>query len=200
MIGITGGVASGKSVVSERMQALGALLLDADRFSRETVEPQEPAWQLVKEAFPSVIRGDSRIDRKKLGQIVFADPEARKVLEKIIHPFVLKRLLSEAAEGKLSGRVVVAEVPLLYEVGWEHFMDKVWVVTVKPEIQLERLIKRANISKEQAEQMIASQLPLEEKVARADIVIENSGSLEETFRQVDTLWKELQRENSPNRP
>lgn len=200
MIGITGGIASGKSVVSRRLQFLGAVLLDADRFSREAVEPLKPAWYQVKEAFPMVIQEDLTIDRKKLGQIVFSDVKKRQLLEGIIHPKVLERLEGEASKAKIQGKFVVAEIPLLYEVGWECYMERVWVVYVDPQTQLRRLMSRAQVSQEQAEQMIASQLPLEDKVKRANAVIDNNGSLEETYQQVDALWKELKRENSFNSP
>jgi len=109
-------------------------------------------------------------------------------------------LLARAAQAKAQGRLVVAEVPLLFEVGWEGLMDEVWVVYVRPEVQLERLLARSSLSREQAERMIESQLPLDVKVSRADRVIDNNGPLEKTWEQVDALWEELQREDRFNRP
>lgn len=200
MIGLTGGIASGKSAVARRLAFLGAVVLDADRLAREAVEPGAPAWAQVKEAFPQVIQEDQTIDRRLLGEIVFSDAQKRKLLESFIHPEVLRMLLARAAQAKAQGRLVVAEVPLLFEVGWEGLMDEVWVVYVRPEVQLERLLARSSLSREQAERMIESQLPLDVKVSRADRVIDNNGPLEKTWEQVDALWEELQREDRSNRP
>ena len=191
MIGITGGIASGKSVVSKRLRHLGAVVIDADLLAKEVVEPLTPGWEKVREAFPQVIRADLTIDRRLLGQIVFSDIQQRRLLESMIHPEVLRVLLKEAKQAEKAGKNVFAEVPLLYEVGWERFMREVWVVYVRPDIQLQRLMERAGISKEEALQRMASQISLEEKVQRAEKVIDNNGSLEETFRQVDALWEEL---------
>lgn len=200
MIGLTGGIASGKSAVARRLAFLGAVVLDADRLAQEAVEPGAPAWAQVKEAFPQVIQEDQTIDRRLLGEIVFSDAQKRKLLESFIHPEVLRMLLARAAQAKAQGRLVVAEVPLLFEVGWEGLMDEVWVVYVRPEVQLERLLARSSLSREQAERMIESQLPLDVKVSRADRVIDNNGPLEKTWEQVDALWEELQREDRFNRP
>jgi len=191
MIGITGGIASGKSVVSDRLRHLGGVVLDADVFSRDAVKPHTPGWERVKEAFPAVIQPDLTINRRLLGQIVFADAAQRKVLESIIHPEVLQRLMAEGRKGEQEGKIVFADVPLLYEVGWENLMDQVWVVYVRKEVQLERLMRRAGVGKDDARQMVASQLSLEKKAERATRVIDNNGSLEETWEQVDALWKEL---------
>lgn len=114
MIGLTGGIASGKSAVARRLAFLGAVVLDADRLAREAVEPGAPAWAQVKEAFPQVIQEDQTIDRRLLGEIVFSDAQKRKLLESFIHPEVLRMLLARAAQAKAQGRLVVAEVPLLF--------------------------------------------------------------------------------------
>ncbi|MCK9526260.1 MAG: dephospho-CoA kinase [Limnochordia bacterium] len=191
MIGITGGIASGKSAVAGRLRHLGAVVLDADLFSRQVIEPHTPGWEKVRDSFPEVIESDHTINRSLLARIIFADATKRKILEGIIHPEVLLRLQGEAKATKREGKVVFAEVPLLYEVGWDHLMEKVWVVYVRPDVQMERLMKRDGISRPTAAQMIASQLPLEEKVKRATVVINNNGSLAETWQQVDSLWKEI---------
>jgi len=198
MIGITGGIASGKSVVSERLRHLGAVVLDADVFSREAVEPHTPGWRRVKDAFPEVIRDDFTIDRRMLGRIVFADAAKRKVLEGIIHPEVLQMLRTGAEAAKRQGKRVFAEIPLLYEVGWDDLMEQVWVVYVNPEVQLDRLMKRAGLSQKEAQRMVASQWPLERKAEMATKVIDNNGSLAETWQQVDALWKELEHDSSIN--
>lgn len=204
MIGITGGIASGKSVVSERLRQHGAVVLDADVFSREVVLPHTLGWHKVKDVFPEVIQSNLTIDRPLLGQIVFADTAKRRILEGIIHPAVLDRLQDEARRARLAGKTVFADVPLLYEVGWDRFMEEVWVVFVRHDVQLERLMKRARISEDKAELMISSQWPLTRKVEKAQKVINNNGSLAETYQQVDALWKEKELQydddNSTNSP
>ncbi|HKM43673.1 MAG TPA: dephospho-CoA kinase, partial [Limnochordia bacterium] len=140
---------------------------------------------------PEVIQEDSSINRRMLGQIVFADAHQRKILEGIIHPEVLLRLQAGAKAAKSAGKIVFAEVPLLYEVGWDRFMEEVWVVYVGPDVQLERLMQRSGIPRQAALEMIASQLPLEEKMKRANVVIDNNSTLAETWQQVDALWKEI---------
>lgn len=199
MIGITGGIASGKSVVGQRLKELGAVVLDADVLAYQVVEPLTKGWLEVKDAFPEVVQEDLTIDRRLLAQIIFADPEKRFALEAIVHPKVLSRMQKEGEKWEKRGKLVFCEVPLLYEVGWNVWLKEVWVVYVKPQIQLKRLINRSHISLEEAKQMIASQMPLEEKVKRATHVIDNSYSLEHTLKQIDVLWKELQRENSTYR-
>jgi len=191
MIGITGGIASGKSSVAERLRSLGAVVIDADHLARRAVEPNTPGWERVREVFPEVIQEDNTINRRQLGQIIFADAEKRKILEGIIHPEVLSMLQEGAQAAEEEGKVVFAEVPLLYEVGWDPLMEEVWVVYVRPEVQMERLMQRAGISRQAAEEMMASQMSLEEKVKRAAVVIDNNGSLAETWLQVDALWKEI---------
>lgn len=195
MIGITGGIASGKSVVSERLRLLGAVVFDADLYAKEAVRPHTPGWQKVKEAFPMVIGQDLSINRPLLGKIVFADAEKRKALEEIIHPEVLTRLLSEAKQAEEEGKLVFADVPLLFEVDWESFMDEVWVVSVDENVQVKRLMQRSGLTSEEALLRIRSQWPLAEKAKRATKVIDNNGGLEETWARVDALWKELQCES-----
>ncbi|NLL48097.1 MAG: dephospho-CoA kinase [Firmicutes bacterium] len=191
MIGLTGGIASGKSAVGERLRLLGAVVLDADQLSREVVEPHTPGWERIREHFPEVMEENGLINRGKLGQIIFADAKKRKVLEGIIHPEVLLRLKARAQKAEAQGKIVFAEVPLLFEVGWEKWMEAVWVVYVRPEVQLERLMKRTGLSSQAARERIASQWPLDEKVKRAQVVIDNNRSLAETWQQVDALWKEI---------
>ncbi|NLJ80091.1 MAG: dephospho-CoA kinase [Firmicutes bacterium] len=189
MIGITGGIASGKSVVGQRLQKLGALVLDADQLAHQAAEPFTAEWRRIKDVFPEVIENDFTVNRRLLAQIVFADPQKRRVLEAIIHPYVRFQLQRKAARGKKEGRHVFCEIPLLYEVGCESWFREIWVVYVEPRIQLERLMQRAQISRDLAQKMIASQLPLEEKVKKATRIIDNNFSLEHTLKQVDALWE-----------
>ena len=191
MIGLTGGIATGKSTVAQRLRTLGAVVLDADVLAREVVEPHTPGWERVQKEFPQVIRPDLTIDRRLLGQIVFGDAEARRRLEAIIHPEVISTMRTQGMALEAKGSIVVCDIPLLYETGSEAWLDEVWVVYTDPETQLRRLMKRNRISEEEALQMIQAQMPLEEKARRADRIIDNSGSLEETYRQVDALWEEI---------
>lgn len=191
MIGLTGGIATGKSTVAERLRALGAAVLDADILAREVVEPYTPGWEQVREEFPEVIRPDLTIDRKYLAHIIFGDGQARRKLEAIIHPQVLTAMQTQGAALEEQGHIVVCDIPLLYETGSDSWLDEVWVVYTDPETQLQRLMQRNQISQEAALQMIQAQMPLDEKVRRAHRVIDNSGTLEETYRQVDVLWEEI---------
>lgn len=200
MIGITGGIASGKTAVAERLRSLGYAVLDADLYAKEAIEPGTAGWQQVRKAFPQVIGERQSIDRAKLAAIIFADQAERKKLEQIVHPFVLARLKGEAQQLEDRGERVFAEIPLLYEAGLEGLMDEVWVVYVDRATQLRRLMHRSNITRQLAEQMIASQLPLREKKARATRVIDNNGPLQATWAQLDDLLREVRSENSPHRP
>lgn len=191
MIGLTGGIATGKSTVAQRLRSLGAVVLDADVIAREVVEPHTPGWEEVKKAFPEVIRDDLSLDRKMLAEIIFTDAEAKRTLEEIIHPRVLAQMRTLGAAEEKAGRIVVCDIPLLYESGSDAWLDEVWVVYTDPQTQLERLMRRNQISRKMAVQMIRAQMPLAEKVRRAHRVIDNSGTLEETYAQVDALWKEI---------
>lgn len=191
MIGLTGGIATGKSTVARRLQSLGAFVLDADQIARDVVEPYTPGWEEVRRAFPDVIREDHTIDRQLLGKIIFNDDEARKRLEEIIHPLVLNRMQTEGSAQESTGKIVVCDIPLLYESGSDSWLSEVWVVYADPKTQLTRLMERNHIDEALARQMISAQMPLEEKVRRADRVIDNSGSLQDTLAQVDALWKEI---------
>lgn len=191
MIGLTGGIATGKSTVAQRLRSLGAVVLDADVIAREVVEPHTPGWEEVKKAFPEAIRDDLSLDRKMLAEIIFTDAEAKRTLEEIIHPRVLAQMRTLGAAEEKAGRIVVCDIPLLYESGSDAWLDEVWVVYTDPQTQLERLMRRNQISRKMAVQMIRAQMPLAEKVRRAHRVIDNSGTLEETYAQVDALWKEI---------
>lgn len=191
MIAITGGIASGKTAVSNRLRDLGAVVLDADQYARKVVEPNSLGWKKVSVAFPMVIQDDLSINRPLLAKVIFANKEKRKVLEEIIHPLVLEFLQFDATEAKRAGKVVFAEIPLLYEVGWDKWMSQVWVVYVSPKTQLKRLIARAKISCSEAQEMINSQLSLEQKAKYANEVIDNNGTLAETWEQVDNLWRNI---------
>jgi len=192
-IGLTGGIATGKSTVASMLQRKGAPLVDADVIAREVVEPGSPVLGRVAERFGSdILLADGSLNRKKLGAIVFADPTQRKALESLLHPPIRALMKERMAllERQYPDKPVIVDVPLLYESGLEAMFDAVMVVYVPAELQRERLKQRDGLTEEQAEQRLAAQLPIEEKRRRADFVIDNAGTLEETLRQIDLFWKE----------
>ena len=192
-VGLTGGIGAGKSEVSARLAAQGAVVIDADAIAREVVEPGTEGLAEVVGAFgPGVLLPDGRLDRPRLGEIVFADPELRGKLNEIVHPRVGARMAElEREAGPAS--IVVHDVPLIAESGRTDAYDLVVVVDVPPRVQLDRLVRRRGMTREQAEARMAAQASREERLAIADIVIDNSGSLAELDRQVGDLWSELRR-------
>ena len=192
MIGLTGGIACGKSTVAAMLSARGAFLVDADRTAREVVSPGEPALAAIAEAFGrAVLHEDGTLNRGKLGEAVFGDPAKRKTLEAITHPAIRERMWARIREAKADkpSRLVVADIPLLYETGQEGLYDGVLVVYIPRKLQLARLLARhPEMTEEHAVQRIDAQLDIERKRELADWVIDNSGALEETERQVDALW------------
>ncbi|WJQ06488.1 dephospho-CoA kinase [Geobacillus stearothermophilus] len=185
-IGLTGGIASGKSTVSAMMRELGLPVIDADEAARAVVRPGEEAYRQIVAAFgPGILRADGEIDRAKLGAIVFNDEQQRKVLNAIVHPAVRKKMLAEKEAHIRSGaKTVVLDIPLLFESGLTHWVDKVLVVYVDDDVQLRRLMARNGFTEEEALARIRSQWPMAEKVKRADAVIDNNGTIEETHRQL----------------
>lgn len=197
MVGLTGGIGSGKSVVSRLLAERGATVVDADLVAREVVEPGTPALAEIVEAFgPEVLRPDGALDRPALGARVFADPALLARLNAIVHPRVGERTTALLAEAAAAGaEVVVHDVPLLVENGMQNRYDSVVVVAASPETQLDRLLRLRGMSREEAEQRIAAQAPLADKLAVATHVVSNDGPLEELAPQVDLLWVAL-REHS----
>jgi dephospho-CoA kinase len=207
VIGLTGGIASGKSTVSETLQGLGATIIDADAITREVQSPGSDALEEIRRAFgDGVIAPDGTLDRRKLGQIVFSSERSLHTLNSIIHPRVIERTkealrgLVESASREGPMPVAVVDAPLLLEAGVDSIVDEVWVVALPREQQAERLMKREGYSAGEAFMRIDSQMPLEEKEKRADRVIDNSGAIEETKEQVFTFWRSLERRlSSPSR-
>ena len=191
IIGLTGGIASGKSTVAGIMKKLGAVIIDADQLAREVVLPGMPAYQAIVEAFGiGVLNADRTINRGELGRLVFADPEARKRLESITHPAIGKRAEEKIAEFRQKGiPVVFYMAPLLIEAGVTSRVDELWVVYVDGETQLTRLMGRDGSSREEALRKIAAQLPMDEKKKFGRVVIDNRGTPEETERQVKEIWE-----------
>ena len=182
VIGLTGGIASGKSAVSQILQGLGMQVIDADGIAYEILATDEAVKQEVVAVFGSeVLNAGSAVDRGRLGNIIFQDEERRRVLERILHPPIRAELWKRAREGN---DTVILEVPLLIEQGEHARMDLVVVVYAARECQIQRLRERDSLTREEAIGRIATQLPLEEKVSYAQYVINNNGSLEETEEQV----------------
>lgn len=190
VIGLTGNIATGKSVVRKMLEHLGAYGIDADALGHRAMAKDAPAYQPVLNTFGRYILGpDEQIDRAKLGRLVFADPAALKQLETIVHPFV--RQAVDWLIKRSTQKVIVVEAIKLLESPLRPGMDSLWVAFAKPEVQINRLMQKRAMSEDLARQRVAVQAPQEEKVAAADVVIYNNGSFEETWRQVSASWKEL---------
>ncbi|KAI0373049.1 CoaE-domain-containing protein [Pilatotrama ljubarskyi] len=193
VIGLTGGIATGKSTVSSLLRAHGLPIVDADVLARKVVEPGTPALAQIAHVFGSdVLRADGTLDRARLGAIVFVDEEKRRKLNAIVHPAVRREMFWSVLRCWWQGeRVCILDVPLLIEGGLWKWVAKVVVVYCSAEIQLQRLMKRDNSSRADASSRLNAQLPITEKVQYADIVIDNSGSLQDLERQVDQLVQRL---------
>jgi dephospho-CoA kinase len=190
-VGLTGGIGSGKSEVARRLARYGALVIDADQLAREVIEPgTEGLAQVVGTFGAGVLAADGTLNRQRLGEIVFADTELLAKLNSIIHPLVGARM-RQLEQGADQGAILVEDIPLLTEGGLAGFFDVVVVVDVSPRTQLDRLLKERQMAREQAEARIAAQATREQRLAIADIVLDNSGSLAELDREVGELWAEL---------
>ena len=188
-VGLTGGIASGKSTVADELARRGALVIDADRLAREVVDPGTPELAKVAERFPDTVV-DGRLDRAKLAAVVFVNPQARRDLERIIHPAVRKRA-AELEQSAPPGSVVVHVIPLLVETGQESDFDLCVVVDVDHETQLSRLLARDGMRQAEAEARIGAQATREQRLAAADLVIDNSGSVTQLREQIDDVWSVL---------
>ena len=188
-VGLTGGIASGKSTVADELARRGALVIDADRLAREVVDPGTPELAKVAERFPDTVV-DGRLDRAKLAAVVFGNPQARRDLERIIHPAVRKRA-AELEQSAPPGSVVVHVIPLLVETGQESDFDLCVVVDVDHETQLSRLLARDGMTRAEAEARIGAQATREQRLAAADVVIDNSGSVTQLREQIDDVWSVL---------
>lgn len=194
IIGLTGGIASGKSTVGRMLRELGAEVIDADQVAREVVAPGSPALAEIVEVFGAgVLLPDGTLDRKALAARVFSDDEARRTLNRITHPRVAAETARRIAEASMRGLpLVVYEVPLLVENQLHLGMDGVIVVDVPPALQLRRAVERDGMSEEEARARIAAQATRDERLAAASHVIDNAGSIEHTRAQVEAVWRALQ--------
>lgn len=200
IVGLTGGIGSGKSTVARFFEARGAAIIDADRLAREAVLPGTPGFAAVVARFgPGVLGPGGDLDRAALGRIVFGDEEARRALNAIVHPEVARLAAERMAALSAAGRaLIVYDVPLLFENGLERYLPETIVVSVPEEIQRARVRARDGLSPEEIEARLRAQLPLADKAARATYVIDNSGSLTDTEASVDALWKNLIQEREGN--
>ncbi len=193
VIGVTGGIATGKSAVVEQFRLLGASVVSADALAREVVAAgSETLRALVKRFGADILTAEGTLDRAALGKLVFSDPQAREALNRITHP-AIARLAQQRIQAlrNQGATLILYEAPLLFEAGAEKRVDAVLVVTVSETIQLQRLMARDGFSEDEARARIAAQMPLSEKVRRADFVLDNSGSLEAVSEQVKCLYPRL---------
>jgi dephospho-CoA kinase len=192
LVGLTGGVGSGKSAVADMLRELGAVVIDADEASHAVYEPGTPGFAAVVREFGDEYVRDGRIDRQRLGELVFKDAGARSRLNAIVHPLVREWMAARTAEAAMRGaEVAVQVVPLLFESGLERLFSTIVLVYVPAELQVERLVKGRGLPLERARAMIASQMPIEAKRPLAHHVIDNSGRVDRTRQQVDQLWAQL---------
>jgi dephospho-CoA kinase len=191
-IALTGGIATGKTYVATRLREAGVPIVDADVLAREVVTPGSPALAAIRKRFgPDAVRRDGTMDRVRVAQIVFKDKRARLDLEAIIHPAVIKAVNDFFNTLPKRTPFAVADIPLVYETGRDKDFDAVVVVACPREMQLQRLMERNKLSKEDAERRLAAQLPIDQKVKKATYVINNAGSFAETDAQITALIEKL---------
>lgn len=188
IIGLTGSIASGKTLITDYLRSKGAFVLCADEVSREVVLPGKPGYKaIIKEFGKAYLRGDGSLDRKKLADRVFSDHTALEKLNQTLHPIIKQAVMERLADATVKTAVISA--PLLIEAGWQGWMDEVWLVVAADGLRLERLMKRDGLSKEEAYARMKAQMPQAEKKTYADAIIENSGDTGETLNIVSELWE-----------
>ena len=196
IVGLTGGIVGGKSTVASMFRDLGAKILDADILGHSVILPYKPAWKKIVKLFgEDILRKDLTINREKLGKIVFADQALLKKLNEITHPEIIKLIKKEInlARDKTHNqeKILIIDAALIYEAKIDRLMDKIIVVYIDEDEQIKRLIKRNNLSKDEASQRVRSQIPMKEKIKMADYVIDNNNSLDKTKKQVVKIWQSL---------
>lgn len=193
VIGLTGGIASGKTTVSKMLESLGADIIDVDKIAHKLVELKRPAYCMIKETFgANFLLEDGCIDRKKLGELIFEDSVQREKLNGIMFPLLRLEIINEIENLKLNGaKVVIVDAALLYEAGWDALVDETWVVYVSLSEQLKRLMKRDGITLKMALIKRKSQISQTDRKISADNVIDNSNGLENTRKQVERLWEDI---------
>ena len=193
VIGLTGGIGSGKSTVSKFLKELGAVIIDADKVGHEAFKPDTELWREVVAAFGrQILKPSDEIDRNKLGEMVFGNPELLSRLNQVMHPRMYALVKAQLEDYWRQGvRVVVLEAPLLIEAGWTSLVDEVWVTVASESTVLRRLEEQVGLSKEQSLARIRSQLSSEERIKQADVVIDTDCSLDEVKTKVKELWQKL---------
>ena len=194
VVGLTGGIATGKSTVCRMLEDRGAYIVDTDVIAREVVKPGQPGWQEVVNFFgEDIVCPDGRLDRKKLGAIVFNEPWEREMLEKMLHPkiFVEKERKIKEIEKRNPRSIVIIDIPLLLELNRQNSVDAVILVYVSPQVQIERLTRRDDSGLDDAQSRIGSQMPIDDKVQYAHFVINNEGTVEETEKAVAEVYDKL---------
>jgi dephospho-CoA kinase len=191
IIGLTGGIASGKSTVSAMLTELGAYIIDTDKIAHAVVRPGQPALLDIVDHFgKKIMLPNGNLNRKILGDIIFQNTEERSRLEKMIHPYIEIQVNEKIKKAEQLGyQIVVVDVPLLFEAGWQYKVDEIWVVYVDPEVQISRLISRNQLSVKEALERINAQLNIAEKAKRSHVVIDNTLDLENTKQQVTSAWR-----------
>jgi dephospho-CoA kinase len=193
-LGVTGGIASGKTTVAKMLETLGVPAIDFDILARQAVEPGSPALKNIAGYFGNqVLRADGTLDRKKLSDIVFQCPEKRKMLESFTHPPIYEEFFRQTREISAKGScpVIQAVIPLLFELDLEYLVDKILLVYIPRTEQIKRLIIRDRIRAQEAARILSAQLPIDDKRERSDFVINNENSLQETEKQVKAFWQKI---------
>jgi dephospho-CoA kinase len=194
VIGLTGGIGAGKSTVTQMLEELGAAVIDADKVGHQIYLPELPAWREIVDTFgTTVLNADRTINRQALGKIVFADPEALRTLNRIVHPKMFDRMAELIAELRARGgmKAIVVEAAVLIEANWMPLVDQVWVVMASEAVVVDRLATQRNLTPEQVRTRIAAQLSNDERLKHAHVVIRNDGSIEAVHATVQQAWDRL---------
>ncbi|WP_408954979.1 dephospho-CoA kinase [Natroniella sp. ANB-PHB2] len=195
-IGLTGGIASGKSTVANYLKELGAIVLDADKIAHRLMEPQQEVWQRVVKYFgEDILLPNNQINRDKLGEIIFNDSNAKEKLDQLTHPIIIREIKERLKKLEQKNEIVIVEVPLLIEAGMIDLFEQVWLVYVPKQVQVERLMARNDFDYQAAVARVESQMPLAEKKAYADIIIDNNVTKKELKKELRQLWNKVKPNN-----
>jgi len=202
IIGLTGGIASGKSTVLKEFKHLGARVVDADKISREIIRPRLPAWKKIVRKFGrAILRKNNQLDRKKLGRIVFSNVSKRKILERITHPVIISEIKKQVKKFVKESKkaIIMIDTPLLFEAKLEKMTDKVIVVWCTKKCQIERLLKKTSLNRPEIEKRIKAQMPIDIKKKKADFLINNCYNITKLKTQTKQLWDKISRQAMKNR-
>jgi dephospho-CoA kinase len=191
-IGLTGGIASGKSTVTNILDFLGAKIIDADKIAHQLMKPERKLWTTIVDSFgEKILQEDGTIDRNKLGTIIFNNRQEKEKLDQISHPIIISEIKSRLKKMTSTEEIIVVDIPLLVEADLMDLFQEVWLVYITKEEQINRLMERSQIDREAALARIESQMPVEEKKKYADRIIDNNGSLSQLEQRVNKLWEEI---------